>query len=128
MIAYKVLVRDSRNGKLYSYFAHGKARVEYRPNRWTRTKRWLSHEGYHLLAFRQQYDATLFLNRFLHHYHELWKVEIEDLVNLPPLKSLCSLSVGIFQRKSYDTWPQGTIMGKRIRLLERVDHEQGNIE
>jgi len=118
---YKVVQREA--GALYSYWAPGYSRVEYRPFEWLHAPQWLAGEGYHLLAF-DTLKAAREINRFreLGSRFEIWEAIGEsEILPLPAYLYHPSLSRGSIQSHGMGQhWPEGTRMYRRIKLVERV--------
>ena len=117
MKVYKVV--SIENGKFCSAIADGAACVEYKPDKWAETPKWLAEKGYYLTAFRDLESAR----NFVFGDTEIWKAEAEGIIEeLPPLLTFSKLRLRLFLREAFD-WPFGTIMCQRIKLIKRVDKE-----
>lgn len=115
MIVYKVLNRD-RNGVLSSAAVSGLADVHYGDWYWSTAPEHLAEMGYHLLVFSNFDDAAGWAGSAF----AVYRAEAEEQIDpMPP-----SLDVGQVNRlkhpysHSHHDWPEGTMMFKRVRLLE----------
>lgn len=115
MIVYKC-VSESLEGKFTSRVARGESQVEYKVGEWAEAHPPFAERGYHLLVFETKDGALGFDPR------SVWKAEAEDEVGLPFKLPERYIRKGIFlDEPTYQVWPHGTRMFKRVKLLEKVD-------
>lgn len=123
---YKV-VRAPAGGrfrrKRFSVVASDDAAVFYKVRRWVEAPKHLARRGYHLLAFDSLPEAIAFKRRpHAPEALEIWRAEGEGEV-----KPLPQMLVPLFLDETDELtpwehdWPAGTVMYKRIKLVERVD-------
>lgn len=115
-IVYKVIFRDL-GGKPISIVAEGDAEVTYKVGEFVSAPEWLAVMGYHLIVFKTKQHAEKWS---LSRSNEIWQVEAEDEINLPPMLSVGMLGWNNMIQKSDGDWPKGTRMYKRVKLLKRV--------
>ncbi|RLC84346.1 MAG: hypothetical protein DRJ03_14500 [Chloroflexi bacterium] len=102
-----------------SVVAAGKAEVKYFPGKWVKAPFWLRRRGYHLTAFKDLETAEKYTNVFSSRA-ELWEAEAEGVITeLPPPLLQWRLARGFICRGA-NTWPEGTVMAKRLRLVKLI--------
>jgi len=119
---------------LCSLTAWGKADVSYSIGEWSSAPGWLLKRGYGLMVFQDIACVHEFLRHEFLRYEPplspppLYRVAIEGLLPppLPPRQLLYALSCGQFQDDLKDTtFPKGTLMCRRVKLLREVDWYTG---
>lgn len=116
--------------KLYSYSAGecSPFKIRYEPGQFTTTLEWLAEAGYHLTVF----DTIAATRDFCYgasvdgDQHSLWIVVCEDEISpLPPRLPFSCITPSRINETSPSglspSWPYGTRMFKRVKLLERID-------
>lgn len=112
MKAYKVVLPE--NGKLRSCIMRRRNAIRtYVPGKETYTPKWLANRGYYLCVFRTLVQAR----HFAIDGERIWLASVRGILRkLPPM--LCMQYVPFQQTK--DSWPEGTIMVKSVKLIEEV--------
>lgn len=119
--------------KLYSFSAYGKAKVEYKVNEYVQAPEWLRKKDYHLLVFDNLKDCINFLKP-MEHVDKIYTCKIKGKIEkLPAILNFYYLShssmvrarifyteEGKIRTDILCTWPIGTIMAKKVMLLEEV--------
>jgi hypothetical protein len=131
--AYKVVLHDTREHVRFSAVMKGAACVVYTPGAWVEPPVWLQRTrgpfatSYWLTAFDTLEDAVEFAltMTFQHTKFELvevWECEVEDVTQDLPWRCFPSdLSDGYAVPETQeDTWPRGTFMGRRVKLVRLV--------
>lgn len=120
---YKV---TTRNLESVSVIRH--ACVTYSTEKFSEAPRPLAEKGYHLLCFNTEQDAR----RAIYMYgwpSSLWEVEALDEVPLPPSHMIRidefdlwggSVSPVLNLSKDTPSWPPGTRMFKKVRLIREI--------
>jgi len=122
MIIYKVVYKTFDN-ILVSAKAVGNLKTKYKIGEYVSAPEWAAKEGYHLLAFNDIENAKAFINCSGNKY----KIYKADGLEQVPLPSMCYidtlLSCKIFDPIEHPLimWPKGTVMFKKIKLLEEVE-------
>ncbi|HID71578.1 MAG TPA: hypothetical protein EYP29_02390 [Thermoplasmata archaeon] len=117
MKVYKVLWTEAE-GKLVSAIAVGSAQVSYRKDRFAQAPAFLRKEGYHLFAFRRLKDAKNFVVGYKE--YKIFRAEAKGVTKRLP-QPLCISYLGTGQCiPSFISYPEGTIMCQKIKLLEEV--------
>lgn len=119
-IVYKVvhMGQEPYESKTYSSrIVDGYAEVEYKEGKFVHAPRWLARRGYHLLVFDSIERAVEFVG---YQSASIWESEATGEVELPPF--LDGHVLGYYKKfvEDYGTWPKGTKMYKRVKLLRRV--------
>lgn len=91
-----------------------KAMVTYKRGEFVEAPRWLSKEGYHLLVFDNLEHAEDFWGE------AIWKAEAEEEILLLPKRHSISLTDAGELIGDTGSWPTGTRMYKRVKLLEKI--------
>jgi len=118
MRCYKVI--SSVDSSLHSAIVGGKALVTYKPGEFVTAPQHLAQQGYHLLVFADIHSAKDFTDLMSTGTHVIWSCECEEEMPLPPICSLFDIHRGRLQPLSVGSWPAGTKMFKRVKLLEMV--------
>lgn len=109
----------------HSIYANYKARCYYKQSIEVTAPEWLAKAGYHLTAFAYLNDAERFQSAC---QSEIWKAEGKGIIiDLPPrltpddLDQVALSQDTALMRTMYKwSWPVGTIMVKRLTLVERI--------
>ena len=129
MIVYKVVRRASPLKEEIVWKSAVMTRagcVEYVLGEWAQAPDWLREFGYHLLAFRTLSDARGFAtveNEPLAG-HCIFKSEAEVMPIYPAPMNVWNIDAkGGFLKRDLSTndWPPGTVMCRRIKLLEEIE-------
>jgi hypothetical protein len=116
---YYKIVQVSRGILRYSYAfdIEDMPCVMYKPDYWTIASEESLHEGYGLFVF-DSYEAAV---QCMQLGMELWEADVEGAHKgpLPPFLDVVALAEGyrVVNRNS-DTWPQGTIMVRAVKLVK----------
>lgn len=137
------VVRRYPDGRLRSaYVSESKHAVTYLPNEWVEARPELAEHGLLLTYFPRLYEATIFLPLKTTNYNELvvWEVEVEDVVPPPRWRFnightyeewLNDAKAG-YHNQGYGyngyvtSWPIGTMMARRMKLIEQVSSRIAN--
>lgn len=135
-IGYKI-VNQHEDGKLYSCIVdHGPAEVCYEPNVWATAPEFTKRAGYHPLIFGKLDDARAWFHPLYRvckdtttiQSRQIWKCEYKDYVINPPgmlvhdmLDVYIEDVVKHRQALGWGLWPDGTLMVKFVKLIERLD-------
>ena len=112
---FKALWLDEVSQEFASAGAFGEAEVVYKIGEWTVAPQWLADKGYHLLVFDSLENAMASFA------DNIFECEVEGrIIFLPERLNLLNLSHGDTSRTTEDTWPKGTRMYKRVKILKRV--------
>lgn|GEM_PF-2843074 len=120
------------DGKQYSFFVSGtNAGIEYKINEWVKAPKWLAEKGYHLFVFNNLKNVKRFVEGFgfnkttrlcYNKTTRLWLCEIEDKFDtLPYYISTWNLLVGSTMPNIDCTFPKGTVMAKKVKLIKQVE-------
>jgi len=124
MKRYKIFRKKGR--RLYSLIG-GKAEVEYSLEKWNQPPKWLAKRGYFLIVFDTLSSAIKFLNQHFRTVFTLikvWEVETRgELSFLPPLLSQPDLQEGKIKRGIANSFPEGSLMAKEVKLLREIPLE-----
>ena len=105
----------------------GDAELDYSNGKWVVAPNWLAEKGYHPMCFREITEDTYTLMKAMSGY--IYEAEAEDVMeDIPPPMMMVRLSRREFTPRPLDFvwpgstngWPVGTVMAKRIRLMEEV--------
>jgi len=105
--------------------AEGTARVQYTTDDFVEAPTYLQNVGYHLLVFdslknAKYFSATCFFDQGL----RIWSVKAECIVRMPNYLRTTTFENANFcpptELYNYGTWPPGTVMVKRLKLLREV--------
>lgn len=137
-VFYKVVRRVGAD--LYSCWL-GIGGIKYPPNEWVSTRDWLTKQGADLLVF-DYFDQALcfFLNEQHWSYEvpfqlEIWECSCEGVRIAPddlyvpiPMNSNTD-EIAEIRSVPYkpQTWPDGTLMAKRVKLLRRIENEHMDV-
>lgn len=115
---YKVVTA----GELGSACVREWAQVWYEPGEWVTAQDWLARHGYHLTVFSSLETARIFKHnlRFPDKY-EIWEVEVDGIVPLPPPLEILGLSHHEFRESRPDHWWEDTVMARRVKLSRRIE-------
>lgn len=121
MKAYKLVQYEG--GRLVSYAAHDRAKVEYFPHEPSEAPAEMAEHGYYPLAFDTL--ENLEMNSCRDPHEQVWECECEEEVPLPIRLNICIMDwKGIERALEYGEtgeWPTGTRMFKKITLTERIE-------
>ena len=128
-IGYKVVraIVINKELKYFSAFLNpGKGGIEYKINKWVSTPRQFARHGYYLTYFNTIENA----NAFISHWAISWDADlmIFKCVASRPTKTLPPRLIPNYLPKlrinpvrSSQKWPRGTMMARRIKLIEEVE-------
>jgi len=119
MKGYKV-VKVGPKGGLKSCIVEGKALVRYRRNRFNTAPKWLVKMGNYLTFFTSLRSAKIF--KLYTEDEQIWSVQVLDVFKPSSEQKFGynDLKYGKIIFKSSGTWPKGTKMAKKVRLIKRV--------
>ncbi len=119
---YKVV--SKYNDTLKSCWVRGLAEVEYKVGKWVKAPLWLQKNGFHLFVFDTLGHARKFVKK---HWmfvnptiYSCKVVEEEQVCPLPPFCNGSSLDRGSIKEMKDETYPPGTEMYKRVKLIKEV--------
>jgi len=119
---WKVVFRDPnifcRRSKYYSAVVSRKAQVRYYINRWIKAPDWLADQGYHIIVFNKKSDAKIFAeSRYNFDSLEIFKCIVKNEIKGKTYCSLLSLQNGTIRQDINSSWPQGTHIFEKIKLI-----------
>jgi hypothetical protein len=128
---YKVFRRYPNIDSLASACTSGRALTAYYPGDWTTSPKWLRARGYYPTAFTTPSKAGEFqvivVNSYKQHtlkddrYFEVWECRARGIITeLPEFCTLVYMSSGEFFFSRLYSWPEGTVMCKRIKPVRRI--------
>ena len=124
MICYKVV--QTMNGSHYSILVTGKATTEYKEGKDTLPPKWLMKKGYGLCVFKTRIQADCFVAFSCHHCHVTVRevlINKKSIIKRLPLRSnIDMLSRGVVipeEEPDRCTWPIGTSMVRRLKMLKK---------
>lgn len=126
---YKV-VRKDKCGILKSHGSglYPEATLVYLTTNWTQARDIFASAGYYPVVFSNFDNAWDFMQAYWYDDLEVWSCEIEDVIEEKPEMrghSFLRDPQGLIWRgiqpcRYWMNWPAGTVMVKRVRLLERA--------
>jgi len=102
----------------------GKAKVEYKLNKWVKPEKWLLDKRYGLLVFKTLVEAERF-RRNSHLRFSLKSIIFKvKCKNKMKLKKYCWVEnlvlYGDLREYSYGDWPEGTEMYEQVKLTKQI--------
>ena len=98
--------------------------VKYEVGKWSLAPQHRQEKGYHLLVF----DDLLLANRFVEDQFPegssvVFYCEVREIIKeLPLMQGIFSYpSLGFHDMTAYFTWPKGTIMVKKVKLVKEIE-------
>ena len=120
MSYYKIIGKDGKSSQ-----TKGNAKIGYSTEHWTEAPEWLSNKGYYPTIFSNLENAQDFQAGYAYQADQIWEVEAEMVMtSLPPICSLESLKEGNLIQQKYWTWPKGTLMAKKVRLVRIIENNE----
>ena len=101
-----------------------KANVEYIRGIWVSAPSWLAREGYHLFVFDDVNFAEVFADRICDHDRGkvVYRCEVQGVYSqLPQFLDNLSLWRGEIEISYRESFPSGTVMVQKVKLLEEVE-------
>jgi len=101
--------------------------VKYKIGKFVKAPKKAAERGYHLTAFKTYEDALNFIRTLEASRLGLKIYKAKGCNQILPLPPLCNLYILTHHTKFIHdpnrTWPKGTVMFKKIKLLEEVKYE-----
>jgi len=124
----KIVTSDGGKQYLRSIFTVRHC-VQYKECKWVSAPKEMADKGYHLLAFDGQEHARYFIETCLLHREystglglikpaEAWVCEAEGIIPYEELPQILGSMWVPMPAGSH--WPRGTVMARRLRLVERI--------
>jgi hypothetical protein len=120
---FKVVDRDDDTGDIFSCSVNGKAVVRYYTNKYVSAPKWLRDKNYNLLVFTSKEDAEVFIHTEGMGFTRIYSCRIIGIQTKLPFRcDIGELSSGKIVKAYLPEFPPGTVMAKKVKLIQEVDY------
>jgi len=112
------------DGHLISSYIRGRAAVEYKVGEWAETQKHKQEEGWYLCIFDSMKNAQWYIKNLLlaKPSYFTYSCDIDEEAHFPKyLPDDGSISLSMTPIRFKPLFPEGTVMAKRVKLLEKVN-------